>query len=216
MSNSVRAIHLAVLNRIGKNTTRNNSNRNSIDVRTFSQGVDLRFSSFINYGNATAPINVISEVAEDCYGFQLNQLPNYPFLSNVYEQVRVDHVKLKIFNTGSSRSTQQPLRPVLILYAYDSDGGVEDTKNIFDRSNLELHPLSTGKPMCTLSGVPGTVSTDDVVLKKRYFDAQKVGDNKFNLGHICCACDGFDQDPSSAKLNLIGVLSVTCSFKGKK
>jgi hypothetical protein len=209
------AIHSAVLFRIGKNSN-NNSNKNSIDVRTFSKGLDLRFHAFEQYDTATTPINVISEVEEDSFGFKLSQLPNYSFLSNVYEQVRVDYVKLKIFNPGSSRSTQQPLRTVLILYAYDSDGGIEDTKNIFDRSNLELHPLSSSKPMCTLSGVPGTVSASDVVLKKRFFDAQSVGDNKFNLGHICCACDGFDQDPSTAKLNLIGVLSVTCSFKGKK
>jgi hypothetical protein len=178
--------------------------------------VDLRFTGFVQYDTSTSPINVISDLEGNSYGFSLNQMPNYSFLTNIYEQVRVDHVKLKIFNVGSSGTGQQPLRTVLILYAYDPDGGVEDTKNIFDRANLECHPLSPSKPMCTLSGVPGTVSTDKVVLKKRYFDAQTVGDNKFSLGKICVACDGFNQDPSGAKLNLIGVISVTCSFKGKK
>lgn len=208
------AIHPSLVYRIGKNTTARNNQ--SIDVRTFSKGVDMRFTGFVQYDSSATPVNTISDLEGNSYGFSLSQMPNYNFLTNIYDQVRVDTVKLKIFNVGSSSSGQQPLRPVLILYAYDPDGGVEETKNIFDRNNLEFHPLSPSKPMCTLKGVPGTVSSDGVVLKKRFLDAQKVGNNKFSLGKICLCTDGFDQDPSSAKLNLIGVVSVTCSFKGKK
>jgi len=201
---------------IGKNTKTTINSRKTVDVRTFSTGVDLRFTGFINYDQSTAPINVISDLEGNNYGFSLSQFPNYDPCSAIYEQVRVDKVKLKIFNPGAVGSTQQPLRNVMILYAYDPDGGYESTKDIFSRSSLQLMNLSTGNPSCTLSGVPGTVSTDSLVLMKRYFDAQAAQDLKFSLGKICCACDGFDQNPSSAKLNMIGVVSVTCSFKGKR
>jgi len=186
------------------------------DVRTFSTGVDMRFNGFITYGSISQPMNTISDINENSYGFSLNQFPNFGPLANVYEQVRVDKIKLRIFNTGASGSAQQPLRPVMILYAYDPDGGYEDTRDIFSRSNLQLMTLSPSNPTCTISGVPGAISSTGEVLTKRYFDAQQAGDLKFYLGKLCCACDGFDQNPSSAKLNLICVASITCSFKGRR
>jgi len=212
---SVVAIHSALLIKwIGKNSM--NKNSMSTDIRTFSTGVDLRFTSFTNYSTATTPINTISSLEGNRYGFILSSLPNFTALSDVYEQVRVDKVQLKIFNTGCGGSSDQPLRQVMILYAYDPDGGNENVRDIFSRSNMQTRVLSVGNPVTTLTGVPGAVSTDGLILKKRFFDVQQCGDTPFFLGKICAVTDGFGNDPSTAKINLAGIVSVTCTFKGKR
>lgn len=181
-----------------------------------SVGVDLRFTGFVNYDGSASPVNVISDLEGNNYGFSLSQFQNWDPLAGVYEQVRVDKVRLNIFNVGAVGSTQQPLRQVMILYAYDPDGGREDTKNIFSRANMRMHVLSSANPSVTLSGVPGAVQADGLVQKKRFYDIARVSELKFSLGKIAAVCDGFNQDPSGAKLNLVGVVSVDLTLKGMR
>lgn len=190
------------------------NSKNMTQQRTISRGVDLRFTGFINYDGSATPINTISDLEGNNYGFSLSQFQNFEPLASVYEQVRVDRIRLKIFNVGAVGSTLQVLRQVMILYAYDPDGGTENTKDIFSRANMQSYALSTGSPTVTLSGVPGTVQENGLVQTKRFYDTANMSSLKFFLGKICAVTDGFNNDPSGARLNLVGVASVDLTFKG--
>lgn len=185
-------------------------------TRTFADAVDLRFTGFITLGTSTSPINTISDLRtqDGMLGITLDSFQNFAPLSNVYEQVRVDSVELSMFLTCSTDSTDQPLRPVQILYAYDPDGGAEATRDIFSRNNLTIRTLTFSNPTLRIKGVPGAVTSEGRIEKRIFYDAQAIGDRRFYLGKICAICDGFNNNPSGATLNLAGIIKVTCTFRG--
>lgn len=200
-------------NRHHKNVS---SSRLDTLTRTFSRPVDLRFTGFVTYGSSTSPINTISDLSgnDGIIGMNLGSFQNYEPLSGVYEQVRVDSVEVIMFNTCAVGSTDQPPRPVQILYAYDPDGGAESVRDIFSRNNMTVRTLTFGNPTMRIKGVPGAVTNEGRIEKRIFYDAQTVQDKRFYLGKICAVCDGFDNDPSGAAINLAGIIKVTCTFRG--
>jgi len=182
--------------------------------RKFSVFTDLRFTGFITAGSSTSPINTISDLEGNQLGFTLDSFPDFARYQNIYDQIRVDSVRVNMTLTSAVGSTSQPPRVVQILYAYDPDGGTSDTRSIVSRNNMKMNTLSFSNPSMNISGIPGTLSSDGRVEKQLWYDIQGVGSKRFYLAKIVAQTDGFENDPSGAKLNLAGIITVFATFKG--
>jgi hypothetical protein len=175
----------------------------------------MRFTGFVTMGTATVPINTISAVDNSAYGFSLDQFPNFAPMQNIYEQVRIDSVSIIMTLTAQVGNTDQPPRVVNVVFSYDPDGGADpNARDIFSRQNLKFLPLSFSNPCKSIAGIPGTLSSDGRVEKRLFYDLVTAGSKKFYLGKFVAICDGFNGDPSSARINLATVIKVKCTFKG--
>jgi hypothetical protein len=201
-----------------KNIIRNPPPRNlSTHTRKFSNYVDLRFTGFIQAGSATQPVNVISDLEGGSLGLRLTDFQNFNNLANIYDQVKVDNVSLKITLPGVVGQELAQPRTCEILSAYDPDGGTESTRDIYDRHNLRNTTLSFSNPSMTLQGTPGALSSDGRVEKALYYDTSSasIATKRFFFTQLALVTGGMP-DPSGARLNLIGTITLTCTFKGAR